>query len=93
MELGHRDRVFEQAAALFGLLSTPTRLRIVCMLMEGESKVSDLVDRLAVSQSMMSQQLGVLHQSGILGRRREGAQVFYRVDHEQVRSLCGAVVP
>ena len=42
MELSHRDRVFERAAELFGLLSTPTRLRIICALMEGECNVSDL---------------------------------------------------
>ena len=93
MNLSHRDRVYERASDLFGLLSTPTRLRIVCALMEGECNVSDLVERLAVSQPTMSQHLGVLYRAGILGRRRDGAQVFYRVDHEQVRSLCGAVLP
>ena len=93
MELGHRDRAFERAADLFGLLSTPTRLRIVCALMEGERNVSDLVERLAVSQPTMSQHLGVLYRAGILGRRRDGAQVFYRVDHDQARSLCDALVP
>ena len=93
MELAHRDRVFERAADLFGLLSTPTRLRIVCALMEGECNVSDLVERLAVSQPTTSQHLGVLYRAGILGRRRDGAQVFYRVDHDQARSLCDALVP
>ena len=93
MELSHRDRVFERAAELFGLLSTPTRLRIICALMEGECNVSDLVERLAVSQPTMSQHLGVLYRSGILGRRRDGAEVFYNVDHEQARSLCDALVP
>ena len=93
MELGHLDRAFEKAADLFSLLSTPTQLRIVCTLMEGECNVSNLVQRLAVSQPTTSQHLGVLYRAGILGRRRDGAQVFYRVDHEQARSLCDALVP
>ena len=93
LEPGRQDRVFERAAGLFGLLSTPTRLRIVCALMEGESNVSNLVERLAVSQPTTSQHLGVLYRAGILGRRRSGAQVFYWVDHDQARSLCSALVP
>ena len=93
MELAYRDRVFERAADLLGLLSTPTRLRIVCELMGGECNVSDLIERLAVSQPTTSQHLGVLYRAGILGRRRDGTQVFYRVDHDQARSLCNAVVP
>ena len=93
IKLSHRDRAYERAADHFGLLSTPTRLRIVCALMEGECNVSDLVERLAVSQPTMSQHHGLLYRAGILGRRRDGAQVFYRVDHGQVRSPCGAVLP
>ena len=92
MNSSHADRVYERAADLFGLLVTPTRLRIVCALMEGESNVSDLIERLAVSQPNMSQHLGVLYRGGVLGRRRCGSQIFYRVDHEQVRNLCGSVM-
>jgi len=85
------DRAIEQAADIFGLLSIPTRLRIVCALMEGESNVSDLVARLAVSQPNLSRHLGVLYRGGLLGRWRDGAQIFYRVNHAQVRGLCGAM--
>ena len=93
MESGYQNRAFERAGDLFGLLSAPTRLRIVCELMEAECNVSELVERLAVSQPTMSQHLGALYRAGILGRRRHGAQVFYRVDHKQARSLCDALVP
>ena len=87
------DRVYEIAADLFSLLSTPTRLRIVCALMEGERNVTELIEHLAlsqpnISQPNMSQHLGTLYRGGVLARRRTGAQVFYRVDHEQVRGLC-----
>lgn len=73
------DRVFETAAELFGLLSTPTRLRIVCALCEGEHNVGDLMQLLGVSQPNVSQHLGVLYRGGILGRRRAGSHIFYRV--------------
>ena len=85
------DRVFEAAAELFGLLSTPTRLRIVCLLSEGEKNVGDLKQRVGVSQSNISQHLGVLYRGGIVGRRRAGSQVFYRIVSQRVLLLRDVV--
>ncbi len=85
------DRVYEVAADLFSLLSTPTRLRIVCELCGGERTVGDLLERVAVSQPNMSQHLGMLYRGGVLGRRRAGSQVYYRIVSERVYLLCDAV--
>jgi ArsR family transcriptional regulator len=85
------DRVFEAAAELFALLSTPTRLRIVCELCEGEKNVGDLLERVGVSQPNISQHLGVLYRGGVLARRRAGSQIFYRIVSERVLLLCAAV--
>jgi ArsR family transcriptional regulator len=85
------DRVFEVAADLFSLLSTPTRLRIVCELCAGEHNVSELLERVGASQPNISQHLGTLYRGGILGRRRAGTQVFYRIVSERVLLLCDAV--
>jgi ArsR family transcriptional regulator len=82
------DRVFDLAAQLFGLLSTPTRLRIVCALIDGEHNVSELLEQVAVSQPNMSQHLGTLYRGGVLARRRTGTQIYYRVEHAEVRRLC-----
>jgi len=85
------DRVFDVAAELFALLSNPTRLRIVCELCDGEKNVGQLLVRVGVSQSNMSRHLGVLHRSEVLGRRRRGTQIFYRIASESVLLLCDAV--
>jgi len=85
------DRVFEAAADLFSLLSTPTRLRIVCELCNGERNVGELLERLGVGQPNMSQHLGMLYRGGVVGRRRSGSQVFYRIVSERVLLLCEAV--
>jgi ArsR family transcriptional regulator len=85
------NRVFEVAADLFSLLSTPTRLRIVCELCEGERNVSELLTRVDVSQPNISQHLGTLYRGGVLGRRRVGSQIFYRIVSERVLLLCEAV--
>jgi len=85
------DRVFEVAAELFGLLSTPTRLRIVCELYQGERQVGELRGSVGASQPNISQHLGTLYRSGVVGRRRVGSQVYYRLANERVLLLCEAV--
>ena len=85
------DRVFEVAAELFAMLSTPTRLRIVCELCQGEKNVGELLGRVGVSQPNISQHLGMLYRGGVLGRRRAGAQMYYRIVSERVLLLCDAL--
>lgn len=91
------DRVFEAAADLFRLLSKPIRLRIVCVLCAGECNVGELLERVSqgqdvrVSQPNLSQHLGMLYRGGIVGRRRCGAEVFYRVISHRVLLLCETV--
>ena len=85
------DHAFNLAAELFGLLSAHTRLRIICALIEGQRNVSELLEQVAVRQSNRSQHLGMLYRGGVLARRRTGAQIFYRVEHAEVRRLCQAL--
>ncbi len=82
------SRVFDIAAELFAMLSTPTRLRILYELCEGEKNVSQLLEKVDVSQPNISQHLGVLYRGGVLGRRRAGAQIFYHVANSQALMLC-----
>ena len=65
MAASAQDRVFESAAELFGLLSAPRRLQIVCVLCEGEKNVSELMAHMAASQSNVSQHLGILYRGGV----------------------------
>ena len=85
------SRVFEAAAELFSLLSAPMRLRVMCALCDGERNVSDLLARIETTQPNMSQHLSTLYRAGVLDRRRDGAQVFYRVRSERVLAVCRAV--
>jgi ArsR family transcriptional regulator len=85
------DQVFAWAAELFGLLSAPTRLRMMCVLTEGEHSVSQLLERIEVSQPNISQHLGMPHRAGVLRRRRRGVRVFYRVTRDGVKRLCRAL--
>ncbi len=82
------ERVFELAAELFSLLGTPMRLRILSALCDGERSVSQLLDTMRTTQPNLSQHLAVMYKSGVLAKRKEGAQVIYRVQSERAVSLC-----
>jgi DNA-binding transcriptional ArsR family regulator len=84
-------RVFELAAELFGVLSTPLRLKVLSALCNEEKTVSQLLGELDTTQPNLSQHLNVLYRAGILARRKEGAQVYYRVQSEKAAALCRSV--
>lgn len=86
-----QDRVFEAAAELFVLLSTPVRLKIISAVCQEEKNVSELLAMIDTTQPNMSQHLATLYRSGVLSRRREGTQIYYRLKSERVAVLCRAV--
>jgi ArsR family transcriptional regulator len=81
----------ERAAELFGVLSTPIRLKIIGVLCAGEQNVSSLVSQIEGSQPNMSRHLQVLYQAGVLSKRRAGQQVFYKIADDSVVNVCKAV--
>lgn len=83
--------VFEKAAEVFRVMSAPMRLRIISALCNGEKNVSELLAEIHTTQPNMSQHLNTLYLAGVLGKRREGVQIYYRIVNERVVSLCRAV--
>ena len=61
-------------------LGDPTRIRLIEVLNDrGGATVSALAACVPVSQQRVSQQLAVLHEAGIVRRRREGMWVRYEL--------------
>jgi DNA-binding transcriptional ArsR family regulator len=85
------NEVFEEVAHYFSLLSEPTRLKILHALCNGERPVGEIVLHVQSTQANVSRQLNMLYRVGILGRRKEGAQVFYRIEDESTIDLCRSV--
>ena len=83
---------FENAAALFKLLSHPSRLAILQILREGEECVCHMEAALGLRQAYISQQLMVLRQAGLVADRREGWNVYYRVTKPEVYALLDAAL-
>lgn len=89
--LAKPDHVFEKAAQLFGVMSAPMRLKIINCLCDGEQNVSYLLEHIETTQPNMSQHLNTLFKAGVLAKRREGVQIYYRIDNDKIVSLCIAV--
>ena len=85
------DEVFELAAEIFRVMSAPMRLKIISSLCNGEKNVSELLAEIDTTQPNMSQHLNTLYQAGVLGKRREGVQIYYRIVNDRVVTLCRAV--
>jgi len=85
------DKVFDSVAELFALLSTPIRLKIISAVCHSEKNVSELLLAINTTQPNMSQHLSTLYRSGVLSKRREGTQIYYRLQSERVAALCRAV--
>lgn len=74
-------------ADLFSTLSDASRVRIISALLQDEMSVGALVESLEMSQSAISHQLRVLRNMRLVRTRKEGRQVFYRLDDDHVKQL------
>ena len=71
------DRI-TTAACLAGMLSSPTRLRLLKLVEEEELCVCELACMLGISQPATSQHLAKLRRAGLVRERREGPMALYR---------------
>ena len=74
--------IVERAADLFGLRSTPVRLRIIFELRAGGKSVGEL---------LASALRGQMYGAGLVACRKQGGQVYSRIANESVVSACRIV--
>jgi ArsR family transcriptional regulator len=74
-------------AELFKVFGDTTRIRILYELFGGELCVSDITERLSMTQSAISHQLRVLKTNRLVRSRRDGKTVYYALDDDHVRDI------
>ncbi|MCB0272028.1 MAG: winged helix-turn-helix transcriptional regulator [Bdellovibrionales bacterium] len=82
------QEMIQQVSARFKILSDPSRLRIVQILMDGEKNVGQIVDQMNCSQPNVSKHLQVLYQSGLVTKSKDGNQILYAILDPSVYKLC-----
>lgn len=78
-------------AARFRTLGDPKRLRLLNLLMQGESSVQDLADAAGLEQPGVSRHLAQLRAEGIVARRTEGNRAIYQIADPTVVEICEIV--
>jgi DNA-binding transcriptional ArsR family regulator len=78
-----------QAARLLKAVSNERRLLILCYLLESELSVTEMNEKLGLSQSALSQHLAVLRRQKLVKTRKEAQTVFYSVQSEEAVALIG----
>ena len=77
----------ELAVEVFRMLSDATRVRLLWAVIDEELAVNELAERLGKPAPSVSQHLAKLRMARLVRTRREGTQVFYRVENEHVAQL------
>lgn len=75
----------------FKALADPTRRSILRLLRRGEMNAGELAERFGISKPSMSHHFAVLKQAELVESRREGQQIFYRLNTTVVEDLLAAV--
>lgn len=75
------------ACRLMKVLSNPDRLMLLCQLAQGEHNVGELEAALGIVQPTLSQQLTVLREEALVSTRREGKNIYYRIDSPQAQAV------
>lgn len=81
----------DSAARFLRALANPHRLQVLCVLDEDEMSVSELNERIPLSQSALSQHLKVLREDGLVTTRRESQTVYYRVAPGPARDVIAVL--
>ena len=78
----------ELIARRFRVLGEPMRIRLLDHLARGRGHRRRALAGARASQQNVSKHLAVLTDAGVLGRRKDGNHVYYRIADEGVFTLC-----
>ncbi len=81
------EHLAAHVAELFRAFSDTSRVRILSALMGGERNISALAEAIGISESAVSHHMRGLRQMRMVQSRREGKEVYYRIDDEHVIAL------
>lgn len=81
----------EVAAELLKTLGHPARLRILCLLVDGERSVGAINADVPLSQSALSQHLALLREQGLVDTRREAQTIHYSLADGPARAVLGTL--
>lgn len=77
----------KQVTTLLKAVANEKRLKILCVLSNGEKSVGELEQKIDLSQSALSQHLARLRRDEIVGTRRDAQTIYYSISDQKVVDL------
>ncbi len=79
----HEEKIWG-ITEFFSVLSDPTRVKIILLLLEGEKCVGEIAEELEVDQPVVSHQLKILRHLKIVKTRRSGKHIRYKITDRHI---------
>lgn len=79
--------MYEKYAQLFKVLSDPNRIRILELLIKGETCSCTLIDKLPISQPTLSYHLKMISNSGLAQSKKDGNWIKYFVNKDKLSEI------
>ena len=77
----------EELSNVFKLLSDTTRLKIVCLLLNKEIRVSDISNNLNINRTTVSHQLKVLRDNNLVKYKQIGLEKYYSLRNPHIEQI------
>ncbi len=85
------EEQFTSTSDILKAIAHPTRLKILCFLIEGERSVGEIEREFGSTISNISQHLTVLRRMDIIKRRKDANFMFYSVKDDKILTLLGTM--
>ncbi|WP_371185776.1 ArsR/SmtB family transcription factor [Thalassotalea maritima] len=91
LDVANFEQQVNQAALLLKTMGNETRLQILCNLIEQKRTVTQLNERINISQSALSQHLAKLRADNFVTTEKDGLHVYYTVSMPVVAKILAVL--
>lgn len=79
-----KNNLYELQSGFCSTFSSPKRLEIMNVLRDRELTVSEILERMSISKTNLSQHLAVMKNQGVVNSRREGHHIYYYIANKKI---------
>ena len=83
--------MYEKYAKLFKVLADANRLKIIELLIKGETCGCTLIDNLPISQPTLSYHLKMISEAGLATSKREGNWIKYFINKDKLSEISNFI--
>lgn len=82
-----KDEQIDAVAKILKSMSHPIRLKILCLLQDGEMSVGDIRNEVETTNANVSQHLNILRNQGIIDFRKDANFIYNRISDKRIMEL------